>query len=405
MEPSPKQQRTSLYSPTYAGDIASSPATSSTTRHVRRIVEDIELYDVDKLECNMADDSFDYELCETQLDFEGEKVVTPEDEKQKRGFFDEGAGPPKVTEDELAWLDQEAMEAELERLRKLDVIEDAGNDLVVENCMKLYTRLVRDWRIRENQWRRRARLVAREFRDGDASSYETFSPATPLAVVKMLIVMSLLHGLAIASVDVGDAFLQVPQSSLVLIEVPLWALRASGGEGRQFWVLKRCLPGQRVAASECNKFFTEICERHHFENFQGTIFKHKKQKAYISAHIDDLLVIGTKQYINSFYKELSKELKLKIEGPLQPGDDGSIFYLKRELQFTEDGIDVTPSSRYIPKLAELLQVADRRGKTVSHHGCLQIYDAEATAEDPEPRRIQAVPLCTGDLHLREPGAL
>ena len=113
-------------------------------------------------------------------------------------------------------------------------------DLVVEECMKLDTRLVRDWHVRENQWCRRARLVAREFRDGDASSYETFSPTTPVAVVKMLIVMSLLHGLATASIDVGDAFLQVPQTSLVLIEVPLWALRAGDcGEGKQFWVLKR----------------------------------------------------------------------------------------------------------------------------------------------------------------------
>jgi len=63
IEPSPKQQRTSLYSPVYAGDISGSPATSSTARHVRRIVEEIELYD-DELECNIADDSFDWELCE-----------------------------------------------------------------------------------------------------------------------------------------------------------------------------------------------------------------------------------------------------------------------------------------------------------------------------------------------------
>ena len=67
--------------------------------------------------------------------------------------------------------------------------------------------------------------------------------------------------------------------------------------------------------------------------------------------------------------------------PRWHGDDGSIFYLKRELQFTEDGIDVTRSSRYIPRLAELLHVADRRGKTVPHHACLQIQDPEATSED------------------------
>ena len=60
---------------------------------------------------------------------------------------------------------------------------------------------------------------------------------------------------------------------------------------------------------------------------------------------------------------------------------GSIFYLKRELQFSADGIDVTPSSRYIPKLAELLKVGDRRGRAVPHHGCLQIYDPESTLQD------------------------
>lgn len=52
--------------------------------------------------------------------------MIPEDEKQERIFFDEGAGPPKITDDELAWLDQEAVQAELKRLRKLDVIEDVG---------------------------------------------------------------------------------------------------------------------------------------------------------------------------------------------------------------------------------------------------------------------------------------
>ena len=139
--------------------------------------------------------------------------------------------------------------------------------------MTLDTRLVRDWRFRDGRWKRRARLVAREFRAGDASNAETFSPTTPLSVVKMLIVLSLVHGLAIASIDVGDAFLQVPQSSLVLIEIPLWALgQATHGQQKKFWVLKRCLPGQRVAASEWNKFFTEVCERHCYDSFKEPSF-------------------------------------------------------------------------------------------------------------------------------------
>lgn len=73
-------------------------------------------------------------------------------------------------------------------------------------------------------------MVAREFRDGDCSNAETFCPTTPLAVVKMLIVLSLLHVLAIASLDVGDAFLQVPHVTTVLIEIPVWALQAENME-------------------------------------------------------------------------------------------------------------------------------------------------------------------------------
>ena len=67
-EPSPKQQKTSLYSPVYAGEVAGSLSTSPTSKNVRKIVEEIELYDENELEGNFADDSLDWELCETQLD-------------------------------------------------------------------------------------------------------------------------------------------------------------------------------------------------------------------------------------------------------------------------------------------------------------------------------------------------
>ena len=252
--------------------------------------------------------------------------------------------------------------------------------MVVEDCVRLDTRLVRDWRYREGQWRRRARLVAREFRDGDCSHIDTFSPTTPLPIVKLPIILSMLYDLAICSLDVGDAFLQVPQRTTVLIEVPLWAQQEQG-ESHQFWISRRCLPGQRAAASEWNQFFVEVCARHGFDNFQGTIFKHREQQAYISAHIDDLLVVGSKEFILGFHEELSKELKLKIEGPLQCGDEGSIYYLQRELQFTEHGIYVAPNSRYIPRLLEILKIKDRRGRTIPHHGCLEIFDATSIADD------------------------
>ena len=45
-------------------------------------------------------------------------------------------------------MDQIAMQAELERLRQLDVIAYVDESLDVEGCMKLDARLVRDWRFR-----------------------------------------------------------------------------------------------------------------------------------------------------------------------------------------------------------------------------------------------------------------
>eukprot|EP00435_Cladocopium_sp_Y103_P027227 s1603_g6.t1 len=149
LEPSPKQPRTAFYSPVYAGEISGSPATSSTSRHVRRVVEEVELYDEDELESGAAEDVWEGALWEDQQEIACEKVEIPEAEQRRRGFFDEGAGPPDVSEDELAWLDQEAMHAELDRLRHLDVIADVDDVLDVEGCVKLDTRLVRDWRLRD----------------------------------------------------------------------------------------------------------------------------------------------------------------------------------------------------------------------------------------------------------------
>jgi len=78
---------------------------------------------------------------------------------------------------------------------------------------------------------------------------------------------------------------QVPQLTTVSIEIPRWALQSGEhGNGVQSWILKRCLPGQRAAASEWHKYFTEICERYGCINFQGTMFKHKDEMAFISVH-------------------------------------------------------------------------------------------------------------------------
>lgn len=135
MASSPKQPRTELYSPTYAGNIGSSLAESSTSRNVRRVIDELELCDEDELDIEFLEGSWDWKLCEDVGGFDENKVSILEEEQRKRGFYNEGAGPPEVSPEELAWLDAEAMQLELDSLRDLDVIGrvDAGVDL--DNCV------------------------------------------------------------------------------------------------------------------------------------------------------------------------------------------------------------------------------------------------------------------------------
>ena len=148
---SPEQPRTGLYSPTYAGEISQPPAksSSSTSGNVRRVVDELELYE-DEMDFEIPEGSWDWELCEDDGGFD-ESMVSISEDQRRRGFDDEGAGPPEVSPEELAWLDAEAMQLELDRLRDLDVIGsvDAGVDL--DECIKLDTRLVRDWRFRDSR--------------------------------------------------------------------------------------------------------------------------------------------------------------------------------------------------------------------------------------------------------------
>ena len=167
----------------------------------------------------------------------------PNDEKLKRGFFCEEAGPPDVSVEELAFLDKQAVYAELERLRKLEVMCDVREGVDVAQALHLDTKLGRDWRFRQGAWIRRGRMVAREFRGQSASTEETFGPTTSLMMVKVLMVIGLVKGLLMSALDVSDAFLQVMQREDVVVSVPNWVKMAAGDLNLMYWQLLKCLPG------------------------------------------------------------------------------------------------------------------------------------------------------------------
>lgn len=96
----------------------------------------------------------------------------------------------------------------------------------MENAVLLDARLVYEWQFRPGCWTTRARLVAREFRGGEASAEETFAPTSPLSVAKVLLVFALLRSLLIGVFDISFVFLQCSGESL-----PMWKCRAGSRNG------------------------------------------------------------------------------------------------------------------------------------------------------------------------------
>ena len=171
--------------------------------------------------------------------------------KVPRRCFDEEAGPPEVDPAFLQKLDEAAIEKEIRRLTKMGVISLVSTsqqeateripyaDTDQEVHKWLTTKLVKDWRFREavgfepeedNEkaeekvnkeicWQRRARLVAREYKT-EGKREDVFSPATSPGITKLVPILALANNWAIYSVDVKDAFLQVPQRTPCLCRVP-----------------------------------------------------------------------------------------------------------------------------------------------------------------------------------------
>ena len=149
-------------------------------------------------------------------------------------------------------------------------------------------------------------MVAREFRGQSASAAETFSSTTPRMMVKVLMVISLVKGLLMSALDASDACLQVLQREDVVVSVPNWVKVAAGDLNLMFWQLLKCLPGQRDAATRWNEHLTNLLGELNFGHMHGTLFRHRERDIFLSAHIDDPLLIANKENTEEIFEKLTK---------------------------------------------------------------------------------------------------
>ena len=315
-------------------------------------------------------------------DFEDDALV-PDSEDDLIAGHGEGDGPPNVSSEKLQELDEQAALDEVEKLFKMDVIEPvtlSEDAAMVENVVD--TTLVYDWRFRGQQWIRRCRIVAREFKTS-ATDENNFSPTSSFASVRMLLTFAIIYNLAVTALDVKDAFLMVPQMEVLYVKIPMW-IRKWTGNPHTHWLLKRCLPGQRNAALRWHQHIGGLCEQAELEAFPGapTILRHRdlSRKVLVNIHVDDILLVCIPGDVEWFQSTVGATLTMKADGPHAPGSGSQLMYLKKRITMRPGGILLQPNSTYIPKLVALMKVSGRRKKGLPYHATLENFSADLVIE-------------------------
>eukprot|EP00435_Cladocopium_sp_Y103_P039714 s3453_g10.t1 len=256
--------------------------------------------------------------------------IEPEDmvvrlEEDDDSPADEGR-PPQMSAEELEALDAAAGYEEITRLLEMNVIKDPTEEDLQEGVV-LSTRSVVDWLFREQ---------------------------------RLFLLIHCILGLAF--VDIGDAFLQVPQRETNLVEKPSWW---SDDSNTRCWVLEKCLPGQRNAAACFYEFLMEHLEEVGFETtwLLPSLFRHKTRKAILCSHVDDLVLCGERRDLEWLLEELKKKCTLQGGDVLPSADQDDhepIRFLKKRRYFTKAGIVISPHEKYTEELINLYGLQARK---------------------------------------------
>ena len=153
------------------------------------------------------------------------------------------------------------------------------NDVELEQGNVLTTKMIYDWRVREKNWRRRARYVAMEFRGNDKGTTATFAPTSGIGA-KLVLMLHVCFKWFLCFADIKDAFLLVEQQECVLVKQPEWWNDESGNSSG-FWVLDRCLPGQRNAASRFFDFLDAHLSGRESSPSLPSLFRHKDRNLVV----------------------------------------------------------------------------------------------------------------------------
>ena len=275
-------------------------------------------------------------------------------------WFKDLGREPDLSAEELYELDRIADEVEVSRLIRKAVLRPVSEQDDVRSMKSLSTKMVRTWRRKrrgnQSYYLRRSRLVAREFKWLEEKQ-GLFSPSTTTNVVKLIPVLFLMWRMtrpdttyAIASIDVKDAYLEVPQEEPVIAGLPADYV----GTGK--YVFLRCVPGQRDGAQRWFSYYVSFLKSEMpltacVEN--PAIMR--VPEGPMLMHVDDGLTLGPLEWLKQKYiPTLKTKFEISVEIAYRLGD--SFSFLKRKRTILESGILIETPETYIRHMASILDV-------------------------------------------------
>ena len=333
-----------------------------------------------------------------------EEAPKREQQQLPAKFFQEELGPPSMEEESLQALDDQATVKEITRLTKIEVVEliniegQEDDELEEGEDSKAVST--------ERCWQRRSRLVAREYKTVEKRD-DVFSPATSPALTKIIPTLCLAFNWSIWSVDVKDAFLQVPQKVKVLCRIPSEAeaivakmIGVAIDSLKHFrWKLKRVLPGQRDAALRWSDFCDDLLKNEGLERSTANpalyrlvviIDGRKVIRAVCIVHVDDLQFAGIIEVVVPLLERLQKKVKLQVEGPFLTPEEREAGYslqhvrfLKRKFTCEDHEFRIFIDPKYVKKLTEVLQLDKKQSRKPKQTPC--------TSSSSEPDNSAALP--------------
>ncbi|CAE7792845.1 GIP [Symbiodinium sp. CCMP2592] len=255
----------------------------------------------------------------------------------------EKEGPPSLSEEELEKVDEASQAHEVKRLVEMGVLEQV--EALPPGAELLKTKHVIDWRFREGQWQRRARLVCKQLKIWDPNRSDVYAPSTSPSSSKLLpALMVSRSSWKLQSFDVKDAFLTVKQGDELYVLL----------DGVPFRVL-RCLPGQQSASAWWSEQATEDLKEAGLVPDAACPSAFGTKGLGVMMHVDDGLNAGEDWILEKVKVLLMQKYKLEVSDvAFDVGE--SVKFLKKEFVITDLGVEVRVSGRYLEKIFGILDI-------------------------------------------------